>query len=171
MRVISATNKDLTDLVKAKTFRQDLYYRLAVLPIYLPPLRERREDIPLLVAQFIADSCDRHRQVPRQIGEEALRALTAAPWPGNVRELQHYIERAVVTTTQTELTCGDLVAMGAHPKDDDLRAVVRDATRQAERTRILQVLQQTAGNRVRAARALKISRATLYNKLRGFGIQ
>jgi two-component system response regulator HydG len=171
VRVISATNKDLTDLVKAKTFRQDLYYRLAVLPIYLPPLRERREDIPLLVTQFIADSCDRHRQVLRQIGEEALRALTAAPWPGNVRELQHYVERAVVTTTQTELTCGDLVAMGAHSKDGDLRAVVRDATRQAERTRILQVLQQTSGNKVRAARALKISRATLYNKLRDFGIR
>jgi two-component system response regulator AtoC len=171
VRVISATNKDLTDLVKAKAFRQDLYYRLAVLPIHLPPLRERRSDIPLLVSQFIAASCDRHRQTLRSVSEEAIRALTAAPWPGNVRELQHYIERAVVTTTQAELTCEDLVAMGAHPKDGDLRAVVRDATRQAERARILQVLQQTSGNRVRAARLLKISRATLYNKLRDFGIQ
>ena len=171
VRVISATNKDLTDLVKAKSFRQDLYYRLAVLPIHLPPLRERRGDIPLLVSQFIAASCDRHRQTLRSVSEEAIRALTAAPWPGNVRELQHYIERAVVTTTHAELTCTDLVAMGSHAKDGDLRTIVRDAARQAERTRILQALQQTSGNRMRAARLLKISRATLYNKLRDFSIQ
>ncbi len=171
VRVISATNKDLTDLVKAKVFRQDLYYRLAVLPVHLSPLRERRGDIPLLVSQFIATSCDRHRQALRQVSEEALRALTAAPWPGNVRELQHYIERAVVTTTHTELTCADLVALGSHAKDGDLRTIVRNAARQAERARILQVLQQTSGNRVKTARLLKISRASLYNKLRDFGIQ
>lgn len=171
VRVISATNKDLTDLVKAKAFRQDLYYRLAVLPIYLPPLRERREDISLLVTQFIADSCLRHRQDLRQASEEALRALTAAPWPGNVRELQHYIERAVVTTTHKELTCADLVAVGSHTGDADLRTVGRAAARQAERARVSQALQQTSGNRVKAARLLKISRASLYNKLREFGIQ
>ena len=114
VRVISATNKDLTDLVKAKAFRQDLYYRLAVLPVHLPPLRERRADIPLLVTKFIADSCQRHRQELRHVSEEAMRALTAAPWQGNVRELQHYIERAVVTTTHAELTCADLVALGSH---------------------------------------------------------
>lgn len=171
VRVISATNKDLTDLVKAKTFRQDLYYRLAVLPIYLPPLRERRGDIPLLVSQFIAASCDRHRQILRQVSDEALRALTAAPWPGNVRELQHYIERAVVTTTHAELTCTDLVLLGSATEDVDLRTVARGATRQAEQARIVEALQQVSGNRVKAARLLKISRATLYNKLRDFGIQ
>ena len=124
------------------------------------------------MAQFIAASCDRHRQTIRQVSDEALRALTAASWPGNVRELQHYIERAIVTTTHLELTCTDLVAMGSHAKDGDLRTIVRDATRQAERTRILQVLQQTSGNRVRAARLLNtVSRSSLYNKLRDFGIQ
>lgn len=171
VRVISATNKDLTDLVKAKAFRQDLYYRLAVLPVHLPPLRDRRVDIPLLVVKFIADSCQRHRQDLRQVNEEAMRALTAAPWPGNVRELQHYIERAVVTTTHSELTCADLVELGSHPQDTDLRTVGRGAARQAERVRILQALQQTSGNRVQAARVLKISRASLYNKLHEFGIQ
>lgn len=171
VRVVSATNKELIDLVKAKTFRQDLYYRLAVLPIHLPPLRERRGDIPVLVSQFIAAACERHRQNLRQVTDEAMLALTSAPWPGNVRELQHYIERAVVTTIETELTCADLVAKGLHTKDRDLRTIVRDATRQAERTRILQALQQTSGNRVRAARLLKISRASLYNKLHEFGIQ
>ncbi|MCW5800036.1 MAG: Sigma-54 factor interaction domain-containing protein [Nitrospira sp.] len=171
VRVISATNKDLTDLVKAKAFRQDLYYRLAVLPVHLSPLRERRADIPLLVKKFIADSCQRHRQELRQVSEEAMRALTAAPWQGNVRELQHYIERAVVTTTHAELTCADLVALGSHVEPADLRTVGRDAAKQAERARILQALQQTSGNRMKAARLLKISRASLYNKLHDFGIR
>ena len=110
-RVISATNKDLSELVKAKTFRQDLYYRLAVLPLYLPPLRERREDIPLLVEHFMAGSCKRHRQPIRTISPEVMQALTETSWPGNVRELQHYIERAVVTTTGPILACKDLVAL------------------------------------------------------------
>ncbi|MBA5861370.1 MAG: AAA domain-containing protein [Nitrospira sp. CR1.1] len=171
VRVISATNKDLADLVKAKAFRQDLYYRLAVLPVHLPPLRERRADIPLLVTKFIADSCQRHRQELRQVSDEAMRALTAAPWQGNVRELQHYIERAVVTTTHSELTCADLVALGSRAEPADLRTVGRDAARQAERARILQALQQMSGNRVKTARLLKISRASLYNKLHEFGIQ
>ncbi len=171
VRVVSATNKDLVDLVKAKAFRQDLYYRLAVLPVHLPPLRERRADIPLLVAKFIADSCQRHRQELRQVSDEAMRALTAAPWPGNVRELQHYIERAVVTTTHEELTCADLVAVGSHVEAADLRTVGRYAAKQAERARILQALQQTAGNRVKAARLLKISRASLYNKLQEFDLR
>jgi two-component system response regulator AtoC len=171
VRVISATNKDLTDLVKIKAFRQDLYYRLAVLPVHLPPLRERRADIHLLVTKFIADSCQRHRQELRQVSEEAMCALTAAPWQGNVRELQHYIERAVVTTTHPELTCADLVALGSHAEPADLRSIGRDAAKQAERARILQALQQMSGNRMKTARLLKISRASLYNKLHEFGIQ
>ncbi|HSL06108.1 MAG TPA: sigma-54 dependent transcriptional regulator, partial [Nitrospiraceae bacterium] len=109
-RVISATNKDLTELVKAKAFRQDLYYRLAVLPLSLPPLRDRQEDIPLLVQHFVAASCKRHRQPIRQVLPDGMQALTQASWPGNVRELQHYIERAVVTTAGPELNCNDIVA-------------------------------------------------------------
>lgn len=171
VRVISATNKDLTDLVKAKAFRQDLYYRLAVLPVHLPALRERRMDIPLLVTAFLADSCQRHRQALRQVSDEAMRALTAAPWKGNVRELQHYIERAVVTTTHPELTCADLVALGSYEEAGDLRTIGRNAAKQAERARILQALQQMSGNRMKTARLLKISRASLYNKLHEFGIQ
>ena len=124
-RVISATNKDLSELVKAKTFRQDLYYRLAVLPLYLPPLRERLEDIPLLVEHFVAGSCKRHRQPVRQVSPDAMQALTQASWPGNVRELQHYLERAVVTTTGPELTCKDMMAMGSEPGGHDLRTVAR----------------------------------------------
>jgi two-component system response regulator AtoC len=170
VRVISATNKDLVNLVKTKAFRQDLYYRLAVLPLSLPPLRDRQEDIPLLVQQFVAASCKRHRQPVRQVSPDAMQALTQASWPGNVRELQHYLERAIVTTTGPELSCKDIVAMGSESTGHDLRTVVRGATRQAERGRILQALQQTGSNRAKAAKLLKISRASLYNKLRSYGI-
>ncbi len=170
VRVISASNKDLLEQVKAKAFRQDLYYRLAVLPLSLPPLRERREDIPLLVRHFLAMSCRRHRQPIRAVTPEAMQALANAPWPGNVRELQHVIERAVVTTGGPELTCKDFVGLAALPPCGDLRTVSRSAARQAERARILQALQEAGGNRVKAARLLKISRASLYNKLREYGI-
>jgi two-component system response regulator AtoC len=170
VRVISASNKELSGLVTAKAFRQDLYYRLAVLPLYLPALRERREDIPLLAAHFVEASCRRHRQAARKITQEVMHALTQAPWPGNVRELQHYIERAVVTTGGPELACADIVAMGSDCESSDLREVVRGATRQMERARIVQALRQASGNRVRAAKLLNISRANLYNKLRAYGL-
>ncbi len=169
-RVISATNKDLADLVKARTFRQDLYYRLAVLPLYLPPLCERREDIPLLAEHFVAASCKRHRQAMRTISPEVMQALTDASWPGNVRELQHYLERAVVTTKGPALGCLELVAAGSKPVEHDLRSVSRGAASQAERLRIMQALEQAGGNRVKAAKLLKISRASLYNKLRTYNI-
>ncbi|RPH80970.1 MAG: sigma-54-dependent Fis family transcriptional regulator [Nitrospiraceae bacterium] len=170
-RVISATNKDLAELVKAMAFRQDLYYRLAVLPLSLPPLRDRQEDIPLLAQHFVEASCTRHRQPMRQVSPDVMQALTQASWPGNVRELQHYLERAVVTTTGSELICEDIVAMGSEPAGRDLRTVARGATRQAERARILQALQQTGNNRAKAAKLLKISRASLYNKIRDYQIE
>lgn len=171
VRVISASNKNLELLVKAGRFRQDLFYRLAVLPLYLPPLRERREDIPLLVKHFVAVSCARHRQPVRTVTPEVLHALSEADWPGNVRELQHYIERAVVTTPGPDLGCRDVVALGTSRQATDLWSVARDAVQQAERARIIQALRQTGGNRVRAAKLLKISRASLYNKLRSYAIQ
>lgn len=170
-RVISASNKDLAELVKAKTFRQDLYYRLAVLPLYLPALRERREDIPLLVRHFVGASCARHHQAVRQVAEKTMRALRDAPWPGNVRQLQHYIERAVVTTTGPWLVCDDVVSGGIVPEDESLRSASRGAVARTERARIVDALQVTAGNRFKAAKLLKISRASLYNKLRAYGIE
>jgi two-component system, NtrC family, response regulator HydG len=170
VRVISAANKDLTELVIAKAFRQDLYYRLAVLPLHLPPLRDRREDIPLLVEHFVAASCQRHRQPPRRISPVVMQALTEATWPGNIRELQHYIERAVVTTTGPHLTCKDIMAMGSEQAEHDLRSISRGAVKQVERARILQALQQADGNRAKTAKLLKISRASLYNKLRQYQI-
>lgn len=171
VRVLSATNKDLCELVKAKAFRQDLYYRLAVLPIHLPPLRDRKDDIPLLVKHFTARSCARHRQPLREVPEDVLQVLSEAPWPGNVRELQHYIERAVVTTAGPALSCADKMPPVVKEANDDLRTVGRSAVKQAERARIIQALKQASGNRVRAAKILKISRASLYLKLRDYEIR
>ena len=170
-RVISASNKDLAELVKAKAFRQDLYYRLAVLPLYLPALRERREDIPLLVRHFVAASCARHHQPVRHMPEKAMRALRDAPWPGNVRQLQHYIERAVVTTVGPSFLCDDLIEIGTDPEGESLRSASREAVAQTERTRIVDALTKTAGNRLKAAKLLRISRASLYNKLRAYSIE
>ena len=100
-----------------------------------------------------------------------MRALSKAPWPGNVRELQHYIERAVVTTTGPTIACNDLVVPNGEDDQEDLRSATRGAVAQAERTRIVDALRKTGGNRAKAAKLLKISRASLYNKLRAYSIQ
>jgi len=171
VRVISATNKDLIGLVQAKAFREDLYYRLAVLPLFLPPLRERREDISVLVRHFVAVSCKRHRQPPRTVTPEAMQAMINAPWPGNVRELQHLLERVVVTVPGPQLTHHDFFGPSADPvAEPDLRSVARNAVRAVECRRIEEALRQAAGSKVKAARALKISRASLYNKLHAYQI-
>jgi two-component system response regulator AtoC len=173
VRVISASNKDLAALVKTRTFREDLYYRLAVLPLHMPPLRERRDDIPLLVAHFVAAACRRHRRPALEAAPEAVQALAGADWPGNVRELQHAVERAVVTAQGTRLTTQDFLGPieTAPEAVTDLRSIVRTAAQRTERARIVQALQDAGGNRMKAARLLKISRATLYNKLRDYGIE
>jgi two-component system response regulator AtoC len=174
-RVISATNKDLMTLIKAKAFREDLYYRLAVLPLTLPPLRDRPEDIQPLVRHFVAVSCKRHRKPLLTITPDALQALTKASWPGNIRELEHTIERAIVTVQGPQLTRQDFFGRAGSaqpsPVEVDLRSVARNAAQTAERVRILEALCQTSGKKARAARLLKISRASLYNKLRTYEIE
>jgi two-component system, NtrC family, response regulator HydG len=173
VRVISASNKDLSALVDAKMFRQDLYYRLAVLPIHVPSLRQRKEDIPLLVHHFVAASCARHHQPLRQVSEKTMHVFTEAAWPGNVRELQHAIERAIVTTSGPSLHSEEKAsqAAGTESVRGDLRSVSRSAAKTAERTRIVQALREVSGNRARAAKLLRISRAGLYVKLREYAIQ
>jgi len=174
VRIISATNKDLLELIKTKRFREDLYYRLAVLPLDLPALRRRRDDIPLLVQHFLQRSSTRHVKYVRTLTDEAMEALMRAPWPGNVRELEHVIERAVVMASGPALTLTDFGEgwnkAGEPTSGRDLRAVARDAAQTAERARIVEALHQASGKRARAARALKISRASLYNKLRAYHI-
>ncbi len=175
VRIISSTNKGLEEQVEAKTFREDLYYRLAVLPLFLPPLRERREDIPLLVEHFVEAACLRHRKPLRMLTPEAMSALVEAPWPGNVRELQHMIERVVVTAPGPELGPQDFFGITGSSAptvhESDLHTVARTAVQRAERARIQEAIHQAAGNKAMAARTLKISRASLYNKLRAYGVQ
>ena len=172
VRVISATNKDLTSLIKSRAFREDLYYRLAVLPLVMPPLRDRRDDIPLLVRHFVAAACKRHRRPAMEVLPASLKALMDASWPGNVRELQHAVERAVVTAQEPRLTVQDFfkTAEPVTTEESGLRSVARTAAQRAERARIEQVLHDAGGNRMKAAKLLKISRAGLYNKLRDYGI-
>ncbi len=173
VRVVSASNKDLLALCRAKAFREDLYYRLAVLPLVLPPLRERREDVPLLLRAFLDAACRRHGKKPVDVADEAVHAMLAHDWPGNVRELEHVVERAVVTSPHDRLTASDFFGRHKSPataQDSCLRSVAKQALQTAERSRILEALRHAAGNRAKAARLLKISRASLYNKLRAYHI-
>jgi two-component system response regulator AtoC len=168
VRVISATNKDLAGLIAAKAFREDLYYRLAVLPVQIPPLRDRVEDIPLLAAEFAAEAAVRHHRPARTLDADALDALMGLHWPGNVRELKHTIERAVLTASAATLQRGDFLGLEPSAVKQDLRDATRSTVRQVERRRIVEALAQHGGRKADAARALNISRASLYNKLKAY---
>jgi len=171
VRVISACNRSLSAMMKNKVFRPDLYYRLAVLPLTIPPLRERREDIPSLVHYFLERSCQKHGQPNIKVAPDAMDALGHTPWPGNVRELKNLIERVVVTTRKPCLTVNDLFIPTSDPTPPvDLPSVGKAALKEAEKHKILETLRKTRGNKTKAARLLKISRASLYNKLKTYQI-
>jgi DNA-binding NtrC family response regulator len=165
-RAIAATNKNLETLVKAGAFRPDLYYRLHVFCIDLPPLRDRREDIPLLVNHFLNKFClATSRPVP-QIAPESMDLLTRHDWPGNVRELENAVERALVVGRGAEIKPGDFAFpfQGDEPKGGKTLDDV-------ERAHIERILRETQHNLSRAARILDIDRTTLYNKLRRYGLR
>lgn len=173
VRVISAGNKPIEELVNSKLFRADLYYRLAVLPLTVPPLRERREDIPLLVNHFLSKSALMHSRSMPGISPEVLQGLVQQQWPGNVRELENLIERLVVTSSGPMIHASEVAGQGsggfqAHTKN--LKAIGQTARQEAERLRILEALREANGDRTRTARILKISRSSLYNKLRDYKI-
>lgn len=172
VRVISAGNKPLEELVKTKHFRADLYYRLAVLPLMVPPLRERKEDIPLLTEYFLDRSTRQHGRLSLTMHPDAQKALSRYAWPGNVRELENLVERAVVTCRHSTIRTSDLFGkQSSHGMKGDLHVVSKAARQEAERDHILQALSETQGDKTRAARLLKISRSNLYNKLRLYHIQ
>jgi two-component system, NtrC family, response regulator HydG len=171
VRVISAGNKSLEDLVATKLFRADLYYRLAVLPLTVPSLRDRREDIPLLVEHFLAQSAGKHGRASLHFSPDAQQALIQHPWPGNVRELENLIERVVVTCRDSTINVNDLFAdPPSKHSTSDLSTIGKIARQEAERSRIHQALRDTKGDKTRAARILSISRSSLYNKLRDYKI-
>ncbi|MEW5847886.1 MAG: sigma 54-interacting transcriptional regulator [Myxococcota bacterium] len=168
VRVIAATNKDLTRLMTSGAWREDFYYRIRVFEIALPPLRERTEDIPLLVEHYIREFSARGGKVVRGVEPAAMRMLLEHSWPGNVRELRNALEHAFVTVGGDLITPDDLPPL---PRAPALSAPPSVATGdQAERTRILDALQRAGGNRSAAARLLGTSRVTLWKKMRKLGV-
>lgn len=169
VRIIAATNLSLAEEVKAKQFREDLYYRLNVIEIKLPPLRERREDIPLLVEAFLKKCAEsRHKRV-MSISESALALLVDYEWPGNVRELENVIERAVTLSLGDKIVPDDLPPAIQGARGD--RRVLDEAAERTlplhdlEKEYIAKILEKVGGNKYRAAQVLGIDRKTLYRKL------
>ena len=180
-RLVSATNRDLSEWVRQGKFREDLYFRLNVIDITLPPLREREGDIPLLCARFLEEFSRLHNRPVRAIAPEAMQKLQAYPWPGNIRELQRAIEKMVVLATGGTLGVADLPPNIANMVGRDLRASrLDDASPTArpevapylvnEREQILTVLAQCRNNRTRASQLLGIPRRTLHRKLEKYGV-
>jgi transcriptional regulator with PAS, ATPase and Fis domain len=171
VRLIAATNNDLRRAVSEGKFRQDLFYRLNVVDIHLPPLRERPEDLPLLIQHFIERSSQASRA--QRLSAEALRILLSYPWPGNVRELENTIERALVLCQGEEITPADLPAHvpGSKPQVFGLQDALRRrrSLDDIEREYILLTLEWTDGNKKEAADLLGLDRKTLYRKLDEYG--
>ena len=175
-RVVVATNRDLGAEVKAGRFRSDLYYRLAVFPIAIPPLRDRRDDIPLLVDAFLARLGKRFGTPEKHIDEDALSYLQAYPWPGNVRELENVLERAVVLARGAAITMADLPELSAPepaataPVEGEAGLPLKDRVNGYEKSILVDALRLANGNQSEAARLLRTSRATLQYKLKVHGI-
>ncbi|MBZ5702826.1 MAG: sigma-54 dependent transcriptional regulator [Acidobacteriia bacterium] len=171
VRVIAATNRDLEQAIHNGQFRQDLYFRLNVVQMKLPPLRERKSDIPLLVASFLEKFCD-PQQAPRTISNDAMQRLMAYDWPGNVRELENAIERAVALGSGPIVHVADLPSNLIYPTGD--RAPEREELlplEELERRAILRTLRQTGGDKLATARLLGIGKTTLYRKLKQYHME
>jgi len=175
VRMVAATNKSLKEAIAKKTFREDLYYRLAVMPIVIPPLRDRLDDIPLLVEHFIKKYTEQNRKGPMSLSAEAVGLLQGMPWTGNVRELENIIERGVLVSPTSEITPESLLieedgGPSPYAPSSSLFSSTREMLSKVERERIIDSLQRCKGNKSLAARSLGISRASLYNKLKRYQI-
>lgn len=181
VRLVAATNRVLETEVKEGRFREDLFYRLNVIPIQIPPLRERADDIPLLAEHFISKFNKRLKTEVEGVSPDALAALLAHNWPGNIRELENLIERSVLLTEDTILTMGDLPGLTpsnlgrveAPPDADEmgLKEYVRVYTTKLERARIQRVLEEEDSNVTRASKKLGISRKSLQMKMKDYGLR
>jgi DNA-binding NtrC family response regulator len=180
VRLVCATNKDLDEEVKAGRFREDLYFRINVVTVHLPPLRERREDVPILVAHFLAKLARRERRSAAALSPEALKLLNAYGWPGNVRELENAIERAVAVAKGNVVIPSDLppevgggagtaaaMAAGGGGQGQGEAGIIADrpSLGELERRYIQLVLTESGGNKKKAAEKLGIDRRTLYRAL------
>lgn len=164
-RVICATNHDLKSMVEQGSFREDLFYRLNVVNIVVPPLRERVEDIPLLADYFIKKYCSSMNRQPVSIESAALKRLETYSFPGNVRELENMIERAIVVGNGKKITIQDLPVESAHSVN------VPESLDDLEKNHIIHILEKYGWNISRAAKALKVDRVTLYNKISKYGLK
>ena len=167
-RLVAATNRDLEDEVKRGGFRGDLYYRLNVITVHLPPLRDRRDDIPLLADAFLRRSAAHRGDAPRTLAPQALDAMMAYEWPGNVRELENAVERAVILTTGPVISLSTLPERVTERRAEPLvtdRPPATPTLEAIERAYIAWVLQNEGGNKTRTAEALGIDPSTLYRKL------
>jgi len=186
VRLVTATNRDLLEEIGAGNFREDLFYRLNVVPIQIPPLRERREDIPLLADHFISKFNERLKKQIVAISPEAVEQLVAYNWPGNIRELENLMERTILFCEGPEIRVSDLppeivgVAVpasaatteeGPRPAAGSLKEAVRAETERVERELIQRALDATGGNVTQAARKLKISRKSLQTKMKELGLR
>jgi two-component system, NtrC family, response regulator AtoC len=180
VRLVTATNRDLVQDIAAGSFREDLYYRLNVVPIHIPPLRERREDIPLLVEHFLAKFNDRLKKQIDSVSADAIARLISYHWPGNIRELENLMERTMLFCERSEIQVSDLppeigglppVSAAASPNAASLKEAVRAETERVERELIQKALDETGGNVTQAARKLKISRKSLQTKMKELGLR
>jgi two-component system, NtrC family, nitrogen regulation response regulator NtrX len=176
-RVLAATNKDLTGEIRAGRFREDLYFRLNVVPIFVPPLRDRQEDIPLFADHFMAVLAREYGRRPKTFESDALVALRQYPWPGNVRELRNVIERLMIMVPGDRISSRDVTFLDQGPPADGpastqvlSSAPLHEARDQFERDYILRALALQQGNISRTADVLGIERSNLYRKMRSFGI-
>jgi DNA-binding NtrC family response regulator len=179
-RVVAATNEDLMTMVRDGKFREDLYYRLNVVRVVLPPLRERKDDIPMLAQHFVQTSCESNNIPAKTLSQEALRILMNAPWPGNIRHLQNAIEHAVTMSGESreimasalpeELSTPVSLSAVNLPATPDEGINFTSTMTQVERELILRYLAKAGGNKRRAARLLNLSRTTLIDKLHRLGV-
>ena len=175
-RVLAATNKDLTAEIRAGNFREDLYFRLNVVPIFVPPLRERQDDVPLLADHFMAMLAREYGRRGKTFDAQAVAALRSYSWPGNVRELRNLVERLMIMVPGDVITARDLSFLDGHvsasvrPEKTAPAMSLHEARDQFEREYILRALAANDGNMSRTAEALGVERSNLYKKMRGFGI-
>jgi len=167
VRILAATNRNLQKAISENKFREDLFYRLNVISIHVPPLRERKEDIPLLVKAFVRKCCLEMNKEILKITPSALNVLMDYDWPGNVRELENVIERAIVIGRGPEIVTEDL----PFPGKEFTTEVMPDSLKMMEKMHIRKILKKTDWNISKTARLLEIDRQTLYNKLEKYKIE
>lgn len=175
VRVIAATNKNIEGEIKKGNFRDDLYHRLNVIPIHVAPLRERREDIPVLVKAFIEDVCTRNGLAKKTISDEALKELAKRDWPGNVRELRNAVERMVILSPGSQVDLRVLETFGTRSKDEsgdiiNMSGTFQEFKERAEAAFIKKQLEQHRWNISKTAEALDIQRSHLYTKMKRYGL-